>query len=408
MTRKPIFFLKSALSITICLLLSCCATESPKNSDASPNTLSSESSVASSEIVSVEETEKSTGIEIIKTYETDVLPDNNNFSKETFTDTSGLRVPYRLHLPENRQNGKKYPVILFLHGAGETGRDNEAQLPNFIQCFNVASDILKDVIIICPQTPSGWSIDGYLGASKRLTDSIISKYGGDPDRVYLTGLSLGSFATWDLLDAYPNFFAAAVPVCGGGGSYAGNSLINTSIWIYHGTSDTTVSFSSSQYTYNAIKNAGGKLVKFTVLEGVGHNAWDFAYKDREMFCWLLEQKLNTHKSMDFKYINVFEIVSPSGKTLVTEDNVTYTNHKTTKTDDYITIKLNVEDFKKFTDEYNKNKDGAFSIKIAGKKVYDFKFTSEPTDRTIRIESTMDKEEFNRCFRLLRNVAVNKQ
>ena len=159
--------------------------------------------------------------------------------------------------------------------------------------FNAAGDIISGSIILAPQCPSGgwWNLDedgygdemGWLGAAWRLLESVKSEYGGDPDRIYITGLSMGGIATWALIDRYPEKFAAAVPVCGIGNSYSAYNLTGIPIKIYHGTADTTIGCGASDEMYNAILSAGGKMVDYKRLYGVGHNAWDTAYSDRDMF-----------------------------------------------------------------------------------------------------------------------------
>ena len=218
--------------------------------------------------------------------------------KEFFDSQSGKTLPYRIYIPKNIQKGKKTPILFLLHGAGERGADNFAQIRNFKGMFNAAGDIISGSIILAPQCPTNgwWSLDegygdenGWLGAALRLLESVKSEYGGDPDRIYITGLSMGGIATWALIDRYPEQFAAAVPVCGIGNSYSAYNLTGIPIKIYHGTADTTIGCGASDEMYNAILNAGGKMVDYKRLYGVGHNAWDAAYSDRDMFCWMFSQ-----------------------------------------------------------------------------------------------------------------------
>jgi poly(3-hydroxybutyrate) depolymerase len=318
-------------------------------------------------------------------------------------------MPYRLHLPKNRKSGKKYPVILFLHGAGEIGSDNNQHLNNFSQGFSIAGDLLSDAIIICPQTPEWWSVfdyetnaqTGYLALAKRLTDSIVEKYNGDINRIYLTGLSMGSFATWEILESYPNYFAAAVPVCGGAGSYAPQVFIDTPIWIYHGTADPTVSYESSLETYQAIINAGGKNIKFTTLEGVAHNAWDYAYKDRAMFSWLLAQN-RKNKAMVDNYKGMLEIVSADGTTVINEKNIENLWGSSSGFEEYIELYFNDEANSFLKQKYKKNKNQTFSLLLLGERIYDFKITEYPKGKMIRIVKTVNDETYNEILRLLEN------
>ncbi len=97
--------------------------------------------------------EGTSNIKIVKNYKTDVVSKQNGFTKETFVSDSGRQLSYQLHMPENFEKGVKYPILLHLHGAANIGTDNESQMPNFIQSFDVASDLLKDAIILCPPKP---------------------------------------------------------------------------------------------------------------------------------------------------------------------------------------------------------------------------------------------------------------
>lgn len=253
--------------------------------------------------------------------------------KSFLDDRSGKKLPYRLFVPQNYEKTKKYPVLLFLHGAGERGTDNNVSLSNFKKSFETAGDLLKQSIIIAPQCPESgwWRIDeeygdenGWLGAAMRLLNKIKSDYSCDSDRIYVTGLSMGGYATWSVLERYPAVFAAGVPVCGWGNPYAADTLKNIPIWIYHGTADRTVSYSSSESMYNAIKSAGGEMIELKPLYGVEHNAWDYSYTDRNMFCWLFSQsrkKAQSHNT-DYEYIPIFEVKSPQNESVITEDEIT--------------------------------------------------------------------------------------
>lgn len=352
----------------------------------------------------------SSNVKIVKTYNIKLPSCEGEFRYESFYDSLSLKsMPYRLHIPKNHSSQKKYPVILFLHGAGEIGSDNERQLPNFVQGFGAAGDILENSIIVCPQTPSGWGMDeyeeydrkGYLGVSKRILDYVIKQYGGDRNRIYLTGLSLGSFAVWRMLDNYPGFFAAAVPVCGGAGYYASQAMVDTPIWIYHGTNDSTVPYSSSAETYNAIRAAGGNRVRFTELPGVDHNAWDYAYTDREMFSWMFSQNLQSRQSTDYDYINAFEVVTEDNKRIIADKDFHFGFYIIEYDTEHIELNLTDEACKSLNDEYAKNKNCIFRLKFLGKNIYDFKLTSVIENNILRIEKTVDDEDFDTIRRILK-------
>ncbi len=364
------------------------------------------------------------GIKIVKKYSYNVTYDAT-FSYETFYDTqSGRTMPYRLYVPKNIKKNKKYPVILFLHGGGEIGSNNNHNIRNFNQGFSVAGDLLKDTIIICPQSSEGWSIDDYtnidqngnikndrngdLSIAKRIVDSAVKKYNGDYDRIYVTGLSLGSFGTWDLIEAYPNYFAASVPVCGDAGDYASQAFIDTPIWIFHGTNDQTVAYEGSLATYQAIINKGGKNVKFTTLEGVDHNAWDYAYKDRAMFSWLLAQNRKNRKMVD-NYKGILEIVSEDGTTVIDEKTIVNFWSSSIGYEEYIELYFNDEADSLLKQKYKKNKNQTFSLVFFGKPIYDFKFTEYPKDKNIKIVKTLNDEDYKEFVTAIENtIRFNKE
>lgn len=124
-----------------------------------------------------------------------------------------------------------------------------------------------------------------------LLNEIQRNYSCDKNRIYVMGLSMGGYATWTLLENYPDVFAAGVPICGWGNVYNAHLLVDIPIRIYHGRNDTTVSFSQSQAMYDAIIECGGKKVIFTKLSGYGHNVWEYAAYDDEMHEWLFSQSL---------------------------------------------------------------------------------------------------------------------
>ena len=404
-------FLKSAFIIAFCILLSSCTANDGESSITSGG---QQSGGLSSNISSDTEQKVSpTNISVVKEHNLpDVDLNDGKFSHKKFYDTvSGKSMPYRLYVPEKLTASTKPPIILFLHGAGEIGSDNNKQLNNFSQGFSVARDILRNAVIVCPQTPSDWSLyegytsepDGYLGVAKRILDSTIKEYNCDKDRVYLTGLSLGSFATWNLLDSYPDTFAAVVPVCGGGGDYVTSARLNTPIWMFPGTNDGTVSFSGSQSTYSAILASGGTKVRLTALKDVDHNAWDYAYKDREMFSWMFSQNKKTHQSLEYTYINAFEVTDKNDKTVICDKDIMGKNYLSDDDTKSIELTVAADKFKTFTDNYSADKDAVYTLKLFGKKIYDFKFSAEPADRLFRIENTTTAPKFYGVYWTLHSI-----
>ena len=136
-----------------------------------------------------------------------------------------------------------------------------------------------------PQTPvRGWSPQVLVA----LLDKIVAEHRVDQDRIYLTGLSMGGFGTWQTAAAYPDRFAAIVPICGGGNPADGPRLKPVAAWAFHGAKDEAVPLKASEVMVEAVKTAGGDA-KLTVYPDAGHNVWDRAYEDPELYAWLFAQ-----------------------------------------------------------------------------------------------------------------------
>jgi predicted peptidase len=225
--------------------------------------------------------------------------------KLTYKDKDEKTLSYRLLKPDNYDPQKKYPLVLFLHGAGERGSDNKAQLKNSVNEF-VKAEFRKKYpcFLIAPQCPTnnGWShFMTKKGAPKpegqadpgrlavELVESIQKEYSIDPNRLYITGLSMGGYGTWDIIARHPDMFAAAVPICGGGDPSKAEKFAKMPIWVFHGGKDPVVPPARSREMVEAIKKAGGEA-KYTEYPDVGHNSWVKAYQDADMMAWLFEQK----------------------------------------------------------------------------------------------------------------------
>lgn len=263
-------------------------------------------------------------IEITSVYEFHNEFKASEYKQGTYRDTkSRITLPYCIIEPQNYSPNKKYPVLLYLHGAGETGTDNVSQVLTMQDAFFVNGDLLSEAIIICPQTTSWWSTNldctGPVGAAVRLIEELGKTYNMDENRIYVMGISMGGYGTWDALSNFPDFFAAGIPICGGGNSGYANTLKDIPIWIYHGTADSTVPFSTSENMYDAIKAEGGNKIHFTRLQGVNHNCWTAALADRELFSWLFCQNKSTNKSGYHNFISSFKIVDQNGNTIIDND-----------------------------------------------------------------------------------------
>ncbi len=388
------------LIVLICfaLLLVSCDEKSENNSlNKSDITTSTTESVSS-------ENDEYGNIKITKKYDVDTIFGDGEYSYESFSDSVSSKIMnYRLHVPKNFDPKEKYPVVLFLHSASGVGTDNEP-FGSFIKSFTVASDILEGALIICPQTPTSWQLDGtefgdkkgYLSIAKRIVDYVVEKYSGDKNRIYLTGVSLGSFATWNMLDAYPNYFAASVPICGGNGNYVSDSMVNTPIWLFHGTADPIVSYETSKETYEAIIALGGNKVKFTSLEGVDHSAGNHAYTNREMFSWMFSQNLQNKNPVKNGNVTLLNVISQDGEVFLTENDIVTSKLEFALGSCKINAEIKDGACDLFKNQYSENPGTTFSVKIGHQKLYDFKFTSSPTDE-FSIISTLEYTVFESLY-----------
>jgi predicted peptidase len=198
------------------------------------------------------------------------------------------QINYLLALPEGyTKNKDKWPVILFLHGAGESGDDLEKVKVHGPPKLIAAGQKIP-AIVISPQAPSS-RVGHNPQVLAALLDEIEQKYRVDKDRIYVTGLSMGGFGTWALASAYPERFAAIAPICGGGDAFAARRLSKVPMWVFHGAKDTTVPLDRSTSMVEAVKAAGGNPI-FTVYPTAGHDSWTDTYNNPEFFKWLFEQK----------------------------------------------------------------------------------------------------------------------
>ncbi|HTE27876.1 carboxylesterase family protein [Flavitalea sp.] len=240
--------------------------------------------------------------------------ENGIYEKKTFMRDSTV-LQYRIMYPENYTPLVKYPVVLFLHGAGERGNNNEGQLKHGGSFFaNAANRKAFPAIIVFPQCPFtdfwarislNFKEDDSLGrlvfpanvpAGKtldlvsKLMDSLAEGNNVDKNRIYIGGLSMGGMGTFELLWRKPGFFAAAIAICGGGNPEKVTTYAKGfPIWVFHGDKDPTVKVGNSRLIVNALKKAGAN-VKYTEYPGVLHNSWNNAFDEPELLPWLFGQK----------------------------------------------------------------------------------------------------------------------
>jgi len=209
---------------------------------------------------------------------------------ETDTPEAGA-VRYLLYLPPGYAKAKKpWPLVLFLHGRGESGQDlmivGKHGPPKLIAAG-------KDFPFICaaPQCPKStwWSHADRVAGLVALLDHLQKTYRVDPDRVYVTGLSMGGFGTWALAANQPKRFAALAPICGRGDTATAERFAHVPTWVFHGEADRTVPVQNSKDMVEAMRKAGGQP-KLTLYPGVGHDSWTRTYANPDFWKWLLAQR----------------------------------------------------------------------------------------------------------------------
>jgi len=209
---------------------------------------------------------------------------SKHFEKEI---TVNVKLDYLLYLPPGYDKEEKsWPLVLFLHGAGESGQDlNKVKVHGPPKLVEAGKEF--PFIVVSPQAPRmGWDVPTL----NALLDDVVATLKVDKDRIYVTGLSMGGFGTWSLAAAYPDRFAALVPICGGGNPADAKKLKNIPIWVFHGAKDRVVQPSRSEAMVKALQSAGAKHVKFTLYPNADHDSWTETYNNPEMWDWLMKQK----------------------------------------------------------------------------------------------------------------------
>lgn len=209
---------------------------------------------------------------------------------------AGGSVNYLIYLPDDYDSSKPTPMMLFLHGRGESFGPLSLVAKWGPPRMAARGDQLK-FILVSPQCPKEdrWEHDSQQKVLLELLDHIHSKYKVDSDRVYLTGLSLGGHGSWRLASDNPDRFAAVAPVCGTGDPAKAKNLVTLPVWAFHGDQDTAVPFDDTVKMVAAIKAAGGTSVQFTSLENVGHNSWSAAYATPELYSWFAKQRASANQ-----------------------------------------------------------------------------------------------------------------
>ena len=215
-----------------------------------------------------------------------------NLIEDTLKTVNVEDLRYYLYFPENYvDTNKNFPLLLFLHGGGESGGELDELKSNGPPKL-IAEGKQFPFLILAPQNPhkkKWWNTKAVV----QLLDTVVRNNRVDQDKVYLTGLSRGGSAAWELAVQYPEKFAAMAVVCGMAPvPYAAWIDRNMPIWVFHGTEDRSIPISESEEMVRKLKSIG-QNVKFTRYEGVGHNSWERAYTTEELYDWFVKQRRNT-------------------------------------------------------------------------------------------------------------------
>ncbi len=230
------------------------------------------------------------------------------FEARNYRSREGQELPYRLFTPKGYDPAKTYPLILFLHGASARGADNERQLGGAGQWGTqlwVKEAVQREhpAFVLAPQANRAdsrwvrqWRADPNRDPADKeplelvveLIDALEREFSIDSDRLYITGLSMGGFGVWIAISRYPDKFAAALPICGGGDPSAVGET-TAKVWAFHGAADTLVPVRRSREMIAALRRAGAEP-RYSEYPGVGHNAWQRAYREPDLVEWLFSQR----------------------------------------------------------------------------------------------------------------------
>jgi len=235
-----------------------------------------------------------------------VIPYLERWEARVYRNEKGESLPYRLLRPAGYDAGTAYPLVVFLHGMGERGSDNESQLINGASELFASDAAMAQypAVVIVPQCPDGedlslaswsnWEPDGEpITRPTRLVLEIVEaareEFRIDGDRLYVGGLSMGGFGTWNIIQEHPDLFAAAFPICGGGDPAKAGRIAALPIWVFQGARDDVVPPERSREMVTALQEAGGHP-GYSEYPDVGHDSWTCAFEEPRLMAWLFGQR----------------------------------------------------------------------------------------------------------------------
>lgn len=225
---------------------------------------------------------------------------------EIYSNAAGESLKYRIYVSDGLDKDAKCSMLMFLHGAGERGDDNQKQLKHCVNnIISWSRENKEPVILVAPQCPADkwwiniqWGIVPHTMSESpalplklvlELCGKVVEKYPVDCARIYIVGLSMGGYGTWEAIQRRPGYFAAAIPVCGGGDEKLAERIRNVPVWAFHGSKDSTVPPERSRSMIEAMKKAGGKP-SYTEYEGAGHDSWTKTFENPDVLRWLFDHK----------------------------------------------------------------------------------------------------------------------
>lgn len=244
-----------------------------------------------------------TGDEVVSTGERSSVVES--FSYGYYKNKAGATLPYRLFEP-NQEEGKRYPLVLFLHGGGERGNDNHIHLLGNEGGVAFARPEVQEQypsFVLAPQTPydpsvpllEGWTTEPTYSMVLELVESMKDRYPIDPDRVYIHGMSMGGIGTWNFIENNPDLFAGAIAICGYGHPEKAETIKDVPIWAFHGEDDEIIDVSGSRLMVEALEKVGGDIRYTEFKTGElrsPHSAWGPVYEDKRVIEWLYSQTRN--------------------------------------------------------------------------------------------------------------------
>lgn len=201
-----------------------------------------------------------------------------------------IKINYFLAVPEDYTVGEKLPMIVFLHGAGERGDDVNLVLNYALPKLLAQKGLPVRALVLMPQVVDPYRVWNLIAEPAfELIDQIAKENNADPDRISLTGISMGGYGTWELGILHPDYFSALGPICGGGMPWRCDVLTEIPIRAFHGDMDDVVPISASYEMVESVKKHGGHP-EFFIEHGVGHECWDYAYEETNLIEWLVSKK----------------------------------------------------------------------------------------------------------------------